>query len=319
MVGLAEAGLLPGILFYIGNWFPQAQRARANALFLLSLPLALVIGAPVSGLILQMDGLWGIEGWRWLFLLEGAPSILIGVGVFFILPDKPANATWLSAVEKQELEHRIDAENAALKSNPKSLHSKGAWAEVLNARVLALGFCYFSIVATANTLSLWTPQILNDLLGGTDRILLVSFLSMIPPAVAIVAMLLVSANSDRTNERTWHTIGCMTVGALGWFVVIAGPGLPLKVFGLCLCAAGSKAAYTTFWTMTTQHISRGRQAVGIALISSLGTLASIVSPSLIGVLRSATESFYAGIWYTLILIAGGVLVMLEMARADSRT
>jgi ACS family 4-hydroxyphenylacetate permease-like MFS transporter len=313
LVGLAEAGLMPGILFYMGHWFPKAHRARANGLYLMSVPIALMVGSPVSGLILQMDGLLGLEGWRWLFIIEGLPPVLLGAVVYFILPDRPQQAGWLTEAEKTALQARLDREHAVAPFAEGKPHS--SWREITTPRVLVLAACYFCILATSNTLGIWTPQIVKEFLGNTDRILLVSVVTAIPPFFSIFAMHLMSLHSDRKNERLWHTIASMTTVAVGW-TIVALVSVPLiQLFGLILCFSGSYSAMSIFWATVSQLLSRQSQAVGIAFISMVGTFASILSPSIIGLLRDFTKDFNAGIWYATALLVVGVILMSSIARA----
>ncbi|MBY0509304.1 MAG: MFS transporter [Rhodospirillaceae bacterium] len=313
LVGLAEAGLLPGIVYYMGYWFPQKHRARANAIFLAALPLSLMIGSPLSGLILQMDGFLGLAGWRWLFIIEGVPSVLLGFAVYFILPERPKNARWLSEEEKTALQTRMDKEHAVA---PPMVGKRPAtkWQEVRSFKILALAVSYFCILATANSLGIWAPLIVKELLGNTERYVLVGFVTAIPPLFAMFAMQWVSRNSDRLNERTWHTVISMALGALGWMIVALTASPYTKMLGLTLCFVGTYSAMCVFWAMAAHTLSRQSQAVGIALISSIGTLASMISPTIIGYLRERTENFNAGIWYTTILLLLGVTLMVFAAR-----
>jgi ACS family 4-hydroxyphenylacetate permease-like MFS transporter len=313
LVGLAEAGLTPGILFYLGHWFPLAHRARANSIFLASLPIVLMSGATLSGVILQMDGLLGLAGWRWLFLCEGLPSIILGAAVLFFLPNGPSEATWLSPEERQALLQRMEEERA---SHPMTAarQKHGAWIEIRRPRVFVLSLVYFCIQATANTLGIWTPLIVKEFLGGTNRMLVVSLMSAIPPFFSIIAMQLVSVHSDRTSERSWHVIGSMASCAAGWMLVALSPIAGFKLIGLTLCFGGIYSALSVFWATVGDLISRSSQAVGIGLISTLGTLASIVSPYIIGKLRDLTQNFNAGIWYVTALLVLGIISLATIAK-----
>jgi ACS family 4-hydroxyphenylacetate permease-like MFS transporter len=320
LVGLAEAGLLPGIVYYMGYWFPQKHRARANAVFLAALPLALMIGSPISGLILQMDGFLGLAGWRWLFIIEGVPSVLLGFAVYFILPARPKEATWLSDDEKVALQNRIDQEHAiAPPTVGKAPTPHNKWHEVKSFKVMALALSYFCILATANSLGIWAPLIVKELLDNTENVVLVGFVTAVPPLFAMIAMQWVSYNSDRMNERTWHTVLSMAFGAIGWMMVALTPSPVSKMIGLTVCFVGAYSAMSVFWAMAAHTLSRQSQAVGIALISSVGTLASMISPTIIGYLRERTESFNAGIWYAAILLVIGVTLMMVAARHRNGT
>ncbi len=307
LVGLAEAGLLPGMLFFLSRWFPAAHRAKANALFLGSLPLALAIGGPLSGWIMTMDGTWGLSGWRWLFLLEGLPPILMGLAVILWLPSLPAEAPWLTPVEKTDLQKRLDQERLA----PAKSAGDRAWKDVLNLPVVVLALSYFCVIATVNTIGVWTPLIVKEMMGtDASKTVLIGWLTAIPPIVAIVGMQIVSWNSDRTQERTFHLISVMAAAGLGWALMVVLPTPGLKLAGLSLCATGGYAAMALFWTVGTKYIPHRSQAVGIAAIQSVGNCASITSPTIIGMLRDSTHNFYAGAWYTAGLLTFGVVLVL---------
>jgi MFS transporter, ACS family, 4-hydroxyphenylacetate permease len=307
LVGTAEAGLLPGLLYFLSRWFPTGERAKANSLFLVSLPLALAIGGPISGAIMNLDGAFGLSGWRWLFLLEGVPPILMGIAVIRWLPGQPAEARWLSADEKSALQGRLDAERL----QPKKSAEDRAWKDVLNVPVIVLALAYFCVICTVNTIGVWTPQIIKEMMGtDTSKTFLIGVLTAGPPIVAIVGMVALSWNSDRTGERVGHLVGVMGAAALGWALMVLLPTPGLKFAGLSLCALGGYSAMALFWTVGTRYIPHRSQAVGIAAIQSVGNLASITSPIVIGVLRDSTHNFYAGAWYTAALLSTGLVTVL---------
>ncbi|MGE3601246.1 MAG: MFS transporter [Dehalococcoidia bacterium] len=313
LVGAAEAGLLPGMMYYLGQWFPHEHRARANALFLASLPTALLIGAPVSGVILQMDGWLGLRGWQWLFLLEGIPSVFVGFAVYFLLPNRPGEAAWLTNEEKIALQSRLDSDHATVRAaHPKV---RDLITEISSPAILALGATYFCIINTITTFSIWAPLIVKDVLGEDHRVLLVSLVTAVPPFFAILAMQFVSTHSDRTHERRWHLLGSMSTAAVGWVLIARTDAVYAQMSGLCLCFMGAYAALAIFWASAAGAIPRHRQAVAIALISTIGTFASITSPAIIGYLRGVTHSFNAGAWYnTGVMIVGIGLFAVAAAR-----
>lgn len=308
LVGIAEAGLLPGLLYFLSRWFPVGERAKANSMFLASLPLALAVGGPVSGAIMAgLDGSLGLSGWRWLFLLEGAPPILMGLAVIRWLPSRPAEARWLSLEEKAALQDRLDEERVRLGKSA----GGHAWKDVLNAPVILLALSYFCVVATVNTIGVWTPQIVKEMIGAdASKALLIGVLTAVPPIFAIIGMMVVSWSSDRTGKRVAHHVGVMGAAALGWAAIVLLPTPSLKLAGLALCALGGFSAFALFWTVGTRYIPHRSQAVGIAAIQTVGNLASITSPLVIGVLRDSTHNFYAGAWYTAGLLCAGITVVL---------
>lgn len=303
LVGAAEAGLLPGMMYYLGQWFPHQHRARASALFFASMPAALLIGAPVSGVILQMDGGWGLKGWQWLFLIEGLPSVAMGIAVYYLFPNVPAEASWLTEEEKAALQRRLDVEHADPHTSHPSI--RDLLKEICSPAVLALGATYFCIINTITTFSIWAPLIVKDLLRPGAGVMMISLVTAIPPFCAIIAMQFVSLNSDRTGERRYHLLSSMLTAAVGWVLIVFAATVYLKMIGLTLCFVGAYSALALFWAAATSAIPRPRQAVAIALISTIGTFASITSPAIIGYLRQVTHSFNSGALYnTAILIVG---------------
>lgn len=316
ILGIAEAGLFPGILYYLGSWFPDSQRAKANSIFLTALPLALVIGSPVSGLILQLDEVWGLKGWQWLFLLEGLPTILVGIGAYFILPDSPAQVSWLTSEEKSSLQRKLDEENRRKKAAQNSSAQKiSVWREFRSARVIGLGLTSFCIMGTLTILGTWIPLFVRELLGNTDKIVLVSFAAAVPPLAAIPAMLIVGARSDRSHSHSLYTGCAMALSSLGWLICVMTGTPSLRVLGLTIATAGAYAAMTTFWATVSRSLPRERHAVAIALIASISTMTSVISPIVIGMLRDATGNFEAGMWYAATLMVCGIGVL----RLSTRT
>lgn len=309
LVGVAEAGLTPGVLFYLGLWFLGAQRAQANSVFLASLAVAVVVGAPLSGLILQMNGWLGLAGWRWVFLLEGLPPILLGVIALFVLPNGPQDVCWLSAAEKTTLVARLKEENRG-----KTTGLGSVWRTLANRRILGLSAIYFCIQASLNTLGLWTPQIVKDLLGSANSVLIVSMVSAVPPALAVVSMVLAARSADRRGLRIPHVVAGMVVGGLGWILVALGPTTTVKLAGLILAFCGNYTAICMFWAATVGLVGAFGRAAAIGVISTLGTTAAIVSPYLIGSLRDLTHSFAASAWYVAALMLSGSLAMAIFAQ-----
>lgn len=311
LVGLAEAGMLPGVLLYLGYWIPQAHRARANAIFLCALPGAIMIGGPISGVILQMDGFLGMAGWRWLLLLEGLPSVFVGIWVFFRLADGPQDAKFLTPEEKDALIRRIEAEHAAREvpgGPPVSV-----WREVRTRTVALLSLSYFCVVASINTIGTWSPLIVKDLLGGTDRAILIGLVTAIPPLFTILALPFISARSDKSNDRIRYLIGSMMLAMAGWMFAAVSATPVFKMTGLTLCTIGTFSSQAVFWAMAAPLLSKRVQPVAIGIISTAGIGASVISPSIVGVLRDTTHSFNAGLWYAAGLLVLGIFAVLIIA------
>ena len=306
LLGIAEAGIMPGILFYLGLWIPKAYRARANAIFLAALPVSLMVGSPLSAAIMQMDGAWGLSGWRWLFIIEAAPAILLAVFARRLLPATVEEAPWLTAGDKIDLRRRLDAEKAAAQPATKS---KTVWKEMLGSKVLILSGTYFCLAASLNMLAVWLPQIVRELLGDTTQLMTIGLTSAIPPLAALIVMAFVTANSDRTGDRAWHTIVLFAVGTLGWVLTATATSPVLRLIGLSLAAIGTYASFGIFFAMVSQLLSLAGQAAGLATVSSLGLISTLVSPIIVGNLKDMTNNFTAGLWYTATLFLVGCFLV----------
>jgi len=296
VVGIAEAGFVPGVLLYLTYWFPSATRARANALFMVAQPLAIAFGSILSGYILRMNGVLGLAGWRWLFIIEGVPSIVLGAVTFFYLRNRPRDAEWLSVEERAAVEQRLAAEA------PPPARGGSVWRELLSARVLLLCLAYFGLVSTLNTNATWVPQIVREILGGQGDFVTVGIWAAIPALLTMVAMPLWSKHSDRRQERLWHTAIPMAMAAAGWLLVTLST-IPIARFsGLALVSVGAFCAMSILWTLPASVLSPGARPAGIALISTAGILGSAVSPSVIGLLRDQTGTFTSGLLYMVCLL-----------------
>src|SRR5262245_39726981 len=208
LLGAAEAGFFPGIILYLSYWFPAHRRAAITSLFMAAVPISVVLGSPVSGALLELDGLVGLKGWQWLFILEALPAVILGIVVFFYMTDKPEGAKWLAADERAWLVETMNAERAGKAAT--AHHS--IWSGLADIRVLTLALVYFGTSAGLYTLGIWAPQIIKSF-GLTN--MQVGFLNAVPPTVAVVAMYLWSWHSDRRNERTWHVVAACLAASAG--------------------------------------------------------------------------------------------------------
>lgn len=313
LVGLAEAGFVPGVILYLSYWFSAAHRARAMALLMMAMPATFMIGSPLSGLIMNLHGAFGLAGWRWLFLLEGLPSIVLGVVTFYFLTDRPKDAKWLTASERSTIQQALDAEAA-----PAAPQSASMWRELLGARVLLLCLAYFCLVTSLNTYATWTPQIIREFLKGSQDYFYIGVLGAIPPVFTLLAMPLVSFSSDKLHERLWHTAGLFALTALGWIGVVSFADPHWQLGGLVLVSMGAFSGMAIFWAFATPLLSVKNRPGSIGLISSAGILGSATSPTIVGVLRDFTHSFNAGIWYAVALLVMGIAALL-IANAVKRT
>jgi ACS family tartrate transporter-like MFS transporter len=295
-LGVAEAGFLPGILYYLGHWFPKQERARAVSWFMIGIPLATVFGGPIAGMLLGMDGLGGLRGWQWLFLLEGLPAVIFGVVTWLWLPDSPNDVRWLSAAEKERVLERVEEERLATVARHAA--SGSLMFALTHPTVWLLCLVLFACQCGSYGLTLWIPQIVKGLSGQSD--LLVGFVSAIPYIGATVAMLWVGASSDRSGERFLHVAIPSFIGAAGFaasaFLLSPVPGM----IALTIAAMGDLCTRGPFWALPSRFLSGSALAGGIALINTMGSLGGFVGPTMVGYVREATGGFAGG----LLLLAG---------------
>jgi ACS family tartrate transporter-like MFS transporter len=288
LLGAAEAGFFPGIILFLTYWFPAAYRARMVGRFMVAIPISAMIGAPVSGLILSMDGIWGLRGWQWLFICEGLPTVLLGLVVMFYLTDGPEKADWLDADESGWLIDRLRRERMVREAHAK--HT--LWEALKHPRVLMLSLVYFGTAAAGYGLGFWLPTIVKEF-GVSD--LQTGFITAVPYAVGVVAVVIWPLLSDRMRERKWNTALAFLVAAGGLALSTYFPDPVHKMAILCIAAVGMFAIGPLFWTLPTAFLSGTAAAGGIALINSIGNLAGFAAPYAMGYLKDATGGFSAGL------------------------
>jgi ACS family tartrate transporter-like MFS transporter len=312
LLGVAEAGFFPGIIFYLTYWFPARERARAYAWFLAAIPVCGVIGGPLSGALLGLDGWLGLRGWQWLFLLEGIPSVLVGVAVLWLLPDRPRDARWLPPADRVWLEEQLALE----RSDRASSHGASLRRALADPLVWWLGLTYFLLVVALYGFALWLPQLVKA--SGDFSNFEVGVITAIPYAVAAVAMVLVGRSSDRTGERHLHLALPALAGALGFLAITRAGTTGLLIAALSLTAFGVLGWLGPFWALPTAFLREQAAAGGIALINSMGAVGGFVGPYLIGDIKERTGEFAPG----LLLLAGSlvaaVVVILGLRAAASR-
>jgi MFS transporter, ACS family, tartrate transporter len=300
LLGVAEAGFFPGMILYLTYWFPARERARAVALFMAAIPLSGVIGSPLSGAILTLDGLAGFAGWQIMFLAEGIPAVLLGIVVLFFLPDGPDDARWLEPEERGWLREALERENRI-----KSEHGEYTTLQALtNGKVWLLSAIYFGVVTSVYGVSLWLPLIIEDLSGfGTFA---VGLLGAVPYVAGAVGMVLFARHSDTTGERRWHVAVAAFIATVGLVLTGVTASPVVEMVALTLAALGIYSTLATFWSLPTAFLSGTAAAAGIALINSVGNLGGFVGPYVVGFLSDTTGSFYAGLLLlaALILVAG---------------
>ena len=306
LLGLAEAGFFPGIILYLSYWFPSRHRSAVTAMFMAAAPAAGLIGSPVSGALMQLNGLLGLRGWQWLFLVEGIPALVLGFITFHFLTDRPAVAAWLTAEERDWLSSAIQQEQTSIK-DPRS-HS--VWRALADWKVLALSLAYFGTSAGLYTIGFWAPLIVKGLGFSVFNI---GLLVAIPNLIAVIGMVLWSRNSDRTGERYWHAAIACLIGAIGMAVVArAGSSAFLAIAGLSLTAFGVSAAKPPLWCIPTTFFAGAAAAASIGLINSLGTLGGFAGPYMIGSTNGTSGNFTRGLYLvggTLIVSAVTIVVM----------
>lgn len=304
LLGAAEAGFFPGIILYLTYWFPLEQRARAVARFMTATAVAGIIGAPFSTLLLRLDGVAHIAGWKWLFVGEGLPSILLGICVLFMLTDRPESAAWLSEAEKEWLLAEVKAHE------PRSVTDAGT--HLLHAfrsgTVWVLASIYFGISVGLYGLSLWLPVVVKSISHAAD--LRVIALTAIPYLLAAVAMLLVARSSDRSGDRKWHLCACLAGGAAAFLLSAVLTNPLLAITALFISAAGIWGGFGPFWTLPTGMLRGDAAAGGIALINSVGAVGGFCGPFLMGRVSDLTHSFRGAL-----LVCGGLLLMAALVAA----
>lgn len=297
LLGAAEAGFFPGIILYLSYWFPAQQRAAVTALFMAAAPLSTVLGSPLSGALLEMDGLFGFKGWQWLFVLEALPAVVLGFVVLGYMTDRPEQAKWLGDDERNWLVQTMTTENAQKASTA----SHSIWAGLADIRVLALSLVYFGTSAGLYTLGVWAPQIIKQF--GLSA-LQVGFLNAVPPTVAVIAMILWARHSDRTGERTWHVVLACVLAAIGLGLAGMATSVVAVLMALTLVNIGISSSKPPLWSMPTMFLSGSAAAAGIATINSIGNLGGFVGPAMIGWIKEQTGSFVGGLYFV-----GGLLVL----------
>ena len=300
LLGIAEAGFFPGIIFFLTLWFPAVYRARIIGYFMAAIPLSTVIGAPVSGLLLGMDGVAGLKGWQWLFILEAMPALVMSVAVFFYLTDRPADASWLEDDERTWLVTRLSQEQRAREA-ARQYSVKQA---LLDPKVWALSLVYFGAVATNYGLSFFLPQIVKAF-GVTN--VQAGLIAALPYVVGVVAIVLWGRRSDRKLERRYHLAFPLLVASGGIALSTALPDPTLKMAALSVAGFGIFGCLPVFWTFPTAFLSGAAAAGGIALINSIGNLAGFAGPYAMGRLKDLTGTYTAGL---LSLSAVGFIAML---------
>ncbi len=311
LLGAAEAGFFPGIILYLTHWFPVRHRAGVVSLFMAAAPVSVMLGSPLSSVTLGLDGILGLRGWQWMFIVEAVPAVLLGIVVLFYMTDRPEEATWLANDERAWLVAEMDRERA--RKQPSAKH--GLMSGIADIRILALALIYFGTSAGLYTLGIWAPQIIKSFGLST---LEVGLLNAVPPTVAVVAMILWARHSDKTNERRWHVVIACLAAAAGLVLAGAASSVIAVVTALSLVNIGISAAKPPLWAMPTMFLSGSAAATGIAMINSIGNLGGFAGPWVIGWLKDRTGSFAGGLAFVAALLVLSAVVTLFVARSERR-
>ena len=303
LLGCAEAGFFPGIILFLTFWFPSSHRARIIGYFMAAIPISSVIGAPVSGLILGLDGTAGLTGWQWLFVIEAAPALILAFVVLGYLTDGPEKAHWLDDTERAWLVNRLRGERA----NREAIQKFSLREALLHPRVLALGMVYFGVVAANYGMSFFLPQIIKAF-GLTNA--QTGYVTAIHYAFGAVVMVLWGFRSDGKGERKWHVAVPALVAGIGLALSATTDDPVTKMAAVTLAALGIFAVLPTFWTLPTAMLSGTAAAGGIALINSIGNLAGFVGPYAMGYIKDATGSFSWGLVFIGALAAMSCVLVL---------
>ena len=303
LLGVAEAGFFPGVTFLLASWFPAQYRVRVLAWFMLGVPISSVIAGPMSGWLLQLNGLLGLKGWQWMFLAQGLPAAVMGVFILVLLRDHPKDAYWLSREERDELIVMLEEE-------PRDKPRKALWGTLKDGRVLLLAATQFGFILGSYGIGIWLPLILKQ--HGLPNVT-IGYLSTLPYIAAIVGMLVWARIVDRTGKKILNlTLACV-VGAIGMAASTLSRDIVVEMMGLSLAVLAVSSARAIFWTIPTRFLTGVAAAGGLAFINSIGTLGGFFGPYMVGAIKDATGSFTAGIW-----AMAGILLVSALLAASMR-
>lgn len=315
LLGLAEAGILPGLLLYMTYWFPKDRRGRMTAFIMLAIPMSIVIGGPLSGLIMgipALEGAWGMKSWQWLFLLEGLPALLAGLAVYGVMPDRPKDAHWLTPEEAAALQDLLDHEERAPSTH---VHGTRLIEGLISAPVLLLSFAYFGALLGGFGIIFWVPQIVKAFgLSNFET----GLVAAIPYACSVVAMVVLGRIGDRTGKRVALVVGPILAGAAG--LVIAGltSSPVVSIAALSLAACGIYGMLPSFWALPPTYLKGSAVAGGFAMVNSIGALGGFVGPYIVGWVKETTGAFGPG----LVVLGGGAAMtavfVLVLSRLHAR-
>jgi ACS family tartrate transporter-like MFS transporter len=305
LLGAAEAGFFPGVIYYLSLWYPSAHRARAIAAFMTAVPVTGLVGGPLSGMLLGLNGLHGLAGWQWLFLVEGLPAVVLGGVVLRSLTDRPELADWLTPSEREAIASELAAERKSTDE------SAGTLAALTNSTIWRLGVIFLLAAIGFYGYSFWSPLVIKSLTGATD--LQVGLIFAAISAATIVFMLLNSAHSDRTDERPLHVAVPLLLMFVGFVGAVATPSPLLAIIALALVPIGHCGSYGPFWSIPSRFLTGRAAAAGTALVVTIANVGGFVGPALIGYLKQRT-----GTHVLAFLLLGGFAVLAAVLAATLR-
>lgn len=294
LLGAAEAGFFPGAILLLTYWFRKKERAQASAIFLIGSYLGGAIGSPISGLIMTyLNGAMGLSGWKWLYIAEGIPALILAFAVWFHLSENPSDAKWLTSEEKDWIVNSIKEESG---TDGEKKHIS-VWKALTSANALLLSFIYILYNIGSLGLKMWLPQIVSTL-GKAHSLstLAITLYTMMPYWVIILFAVVLSRHSDKTGERRWHITLASLVTAVGLFVTASATNFVVGILGLIVVGIGLGGTQPTFWGTTTQVLEAGEAAAAIALINSVGNLGGFIGPNVVGIAETVTGQFNAGVY-----------------------
>jgi ACS family tartrate transporter-like MFS transporter len=310
LLGSAEAGFFPGVILYLTYWFPSEYRARIVGMFTVAIPVSSFLGSPISAALLGIDGWLGLRGWQWMFILEGAPAVLLGLFCLFVLSDRPSSAPWLDSDQKAWLNGRLQSESG----RSKRVGQISLWRVLWNKHVLILSVTLAGSTAVSSGLQIWQPQIIKSY-GLTN--MQTGLLNSVPFALASVIMVLWGKRSDQTGERVWHTALPLVVTAVSLASAMVFNSLPAIIFILCLAVIGIYAGKGPVWALSAEWLSAGTAAAGLAQMNAISNLAGFGTTYVVGYIKQATGSYPLAILPLACLSGVGALAVLLIARGQS--
>jgi len=314
LLGAFEAGFFPGVILYFTYWYPSVRRGQVIAIFMSATTIVSVIAGPLCGFILKyFDGFRGLHGWQWLFLVQGLPAIILGLLVFLLLKDKPDQASWLSNDEKAVLDD-------AFRHDVKDVEGEAEgtfWQTLKDPKAYLLALVYFLLLGATYTMVFWLPTLIHS--WGVKDLFLVGIYAAIPNAAGVVGMILIGRHSDKWHERRWHFAACVAIAAVGLFITTLLEGnLVGSILALSFAVIGIASATPLFFALTSEYLSAGAAAGGLALISSLGNLGPALSPSINGfILRATDDNIYSMYFVMTLYVLSGVILLLTIRPAPA--